>query len=123
MDRKWSWVVLGGRPPRRSSLSGRSEHGGVRLCPPFHDCDHDGRVLLVDRSAVVGPVAAPNLAGAAYGLGLYVVMNYVVIPLSSARPGSKDPAWVSLSILVRMALIGIPMALAARAALQPLARE
>jgi Na+-driven multidrug efflux pump len=45
-----------------------------------------------------------------YGLGLWVVMNYVVLPLSAARPGSKDALWVALSILVHMFLIGVPIA-------------
>jgi hypothetical protein len=45
-------------------------------------------------------------------------MNYVVVPLSAAGPGSKDPLWVTLSIAVHMLLIGIPIALAVRRASQ-----
>jgi hypothetical protein len=52
----------------------------------------------------------PLRCGAVYGLGLWVVMNYVVLPLSAARPGSKDALWVALSILVHMFLIGVPIA-------------
>src|SRR5688572_33439504 len=33
----------------------------------------------------------PLLCGAAYGVLLYVAMNYVVVPLSAAGAGSKDP--------------------------------
>src|SRR4051812_45475385 len=59
----------------------------------------------------------PCLCGAAYGLLLYGVMNYVVVPLSKARPAAKDPLWIGLSIAVHVALIGIPCAVfAARAA-------
>ncbi|HET8648998.1 MAG TPA: hypothetical protein VFL95_03070 [Gemmatimonadales bacterium] len=58
----------------------------------------------------------PLLAGALYGLLLYAIMNYVVLPLSQAAPASKDRLWVVLSIVVHMILIGIPIALAARAA-------
>jgi uncharacterized membrane protein YagU involved in acid resistance len=59
----------------------------------------------------------PGLCGAAYGLGLYMVMNYVVVPLSAAGgSGSKDPLWVTLSILVHMFLIGVPIAIVARRA-------
>jgi len=68
---------------------------------------------------------APNLGlrpvpfGAAYGLLLYVVMNYVVVPLSNApHGGAKDPLRVGLSIVVHMVLIGIPIALFARHALR-----
>jgi hypothetical protein len=60
----------------------------------------------------------PGLFGAAYGLLLYFIMNYVVVPLSAAGSGSKDPLWVSLSIAVHMLFIGIPCALFARLALR-----
>jgi uncharacterized membrane protein YagU involved in acid resistance len=60
----------------------------------------------------------PFLCGAAYGLLLYAIMNYVVVPLSAAGPGSKDPLWVTLSIAVHALLIGIPIALAVRRASQ-----
>jgi hypothetical protein len=57
--------------------------------------------------------------GAAYGLLLYVIMNYVVVPRSNApHGGAKDPLWVGLSIVVHMVLIGIPIALFTRRALR-----
>jgi hypothetical protein len=50
--------------------------------------------------------------GAAYGLLLYGIMNYIVVPLSAARGGgSGGTLWVTLSILVHMFLIGVPIAL------------
>ena len=55
--------------------------------------------------------------GAAYGLLLYGIMSYVVVPLSAANPGSNDPLWVGLSIAVHMLLIGLPIALFARRAI------
>ena len=58
----------------------------------------------------------PVLCGAVYGLLLYGVMNLIVVPLSAAGRGSKDPLWVMLSIAVHMLLIGVPIALAARRA-------
>lgn len=60
----------------------------------------------------------PWICGAVYGLGVYLTMNYVIIPLSAATPGSKDPLWVVLSVLVHMFLIGVPVALAAREAMR-----
>lgn len=56
----------------------------------------------------------PVAVGAAYGLALYVVMNYVVIPLSAASRGSPDPVWITLTVLVHVVLIGIPIALFVR---------
>jgi hypothetical protein len=58
----------------------------------------------------------PVLWGAVYGLVLYGVMNYVVVPLSAAGPGSKDPLWIALSIAVHVLLVGIPIALFVRRA-------
>jgi hypothetical protein len=56
----------------------------------------------------------PVLLGTGYGLLLYVIMNYVVVPLSAAGPGSKDPLWVGLSIAVHAFLIGVPIAVFTR---------
>ena len=58
----------------------------------------------------------PALCGAGYGLLLYGVMNYIVVPLSAAGPGSKDPLWIALSIAVHVVLIGVPIALFSRRA-------
>lgn len=60
----------------------------------------------------------PLLCGTAYGLLLYAIMNYVVVPLSAAGPGSKDPLWVGLTIAVHALLIGVPIALFTRRARQ-----
>jgi hypothetical protein len=58
----------------------------------------------------------PVLCGAGYGLLLYGVMNYIVVPLSAAGRGSKDPLWITLSVAVHMVLIGVPIALFTRRA-------
>jgi uncharacterized membrane protein YagU involved in acid resistance len=62
----------------------------------------------------------PVLCGAGYGLLLYGIMNYIVVPLSAAGgPGSRDPLWITLSIVVHMFLIGVPIAIFARRAIAP----
>jgi hypothetical protein len=58
----------------------------------------------------------PWLCGAGYGLLLYGIMNYVVVPLSRARAGSGDALWIALSIAVHVLCIGLPIALFARRA-------
>jgi hypothetical protein len=65
----------------------------------------------------------PLLCGAAYGLLLYVIMNYIVLPLSAAGPGSKNPLWIALSIAVHALLIGVPIALFTRRARQETSPE
>jgi hypothetical protein len=59
----------------------------------------------------------PLLTGALYGIGIYVVMNYVVVPLSRIGPRPTPPTIVwTTGVLVHMFLIGVPIALAARRA-------
>jgi hypothetical protein len=59
-------------------------------------------------------VRRPVLIGAVYGFGIYVFMNWVVLPLSRIGP-RPFPRWDTLvtGLLVHMFLIGVPIALAA----------
>lgn len=60
------------------------------------------------------------LAGAAYGFGVYWVMNLIVIPLSRTPFGMpEDPARVTLGVIGHMALIGLPIAVIIARALRP----
>ena len=59
----------------------------------------------------------PFAAGAAYGVLIYVVMNFVVVPLSAAVasvPGNN--LWTWLSVAMHALLVGMPIALCARQA-------
>ena len=58
----------------------------------------------------------PVVCGAIYGVGVYIVMNYVVIPLSATKRGPFNPLWVACSVIVHAFLIGVPAALFARTA-------
>jgi len=74
-------------------------------------------IFFIAASRIPALVRKPVLVGVIYGIGIYLVMNYVVIPLSriGPRPTPPAPVWVS-GLLVHMFLIGVPMALAARRA-------
>jgi uncharacterized membrane protein YagU involved in acid resistance len=62
-------------------------------------------------------VRRPVLAGAAYGVAIYVFMNWVVLPLSRFGPKPFPPLVVlATGLLVHMFLIGVPIAFAARRA-------
>jgi hypothetical protein len=54
--------------------------------------------------------------GPIYGLAVYLTMNYVVIPLSAASPRSLTFPVVVNGILIHLVGVGLPAALAARAA-------
>ena len=59
----------------------------------------------------------PFVYGPMYGVLLYGIMNYIVVPLSAANPGSRNLLWVLLSIAVHALLIGTPCAVFARRAM------
>jgi hypothetical protein len=58
----------------------------------------------------------PVICGAIYGVLVYIVMNYVIIPLSATNRPRFLLSWVVCSVIVHAFLIGVPAALFARAA-------
>ena len=59
----------------------------------------------------------PVVYGAAYGLAIYVVMNFLVVPLSATGRGLPgNTFWTWLSVAMHMLIVGIPIALCARQA-------
>lgn len=57
------------------------------------------------------------LAGLLYGVCVYFVMNFVVLPLSAfPTPITHTPTRMAINIVAHMILFGLPIALATRAA-------
>ena len=56
----------------------------------------------------------PVTYGASYGVVVYLVMIYVVVPLSNATPVPFIPSWFVASVLGHIVLVGLPIALIAR---------
>ena len=68
----------------------------------------------------------PWTFGALYGVAVFGVMHYIVVPLSAAGGGGVAPfdlLWDGLSLVVHAFGIGVPVALAARAALRGASRR
>jgi hypothetical protein len=64
------------------------------------------------------------LTGLVYGIGVYVVMNFVVIPLSAAGGGASPSGAVRANgLLIHMFGVGLPASLAARAVTSPRRRS
>ena len=65
-------------------------------------------------------IERPYAWGALFGLAIYLSNQYVVVPLIGAMPPkpafNADWLWVSSCIVSHVLLIGIPLALSARAA-------
>jgi len=55
--------------------------------------------------------------GAVYGLWLYVAMTWIVVPLSAADTGSRNPLWMVMSVGMHV-IIGIACAWFARRAMR-----
>jgi len=58
----------------------------------------------------------PITSGVLYGIGVYLVMNFIVIPLSAAGSGRMILPVVINGVLIHMFGVGLPASLAARAA-------
>ena len=57
------------------------------------------------------------MSGLVYGIGVYVVMNFVVLPLSAfPTQMTYTPVRVAINVVAHMILFGLPIALATRVA-------
>lgn len=66
--------------------------------------------LLVDR---------PYLSAFAFGIGMYITMVYVIVPLSAAPGGFPKFGWnMAVALFPHIFLVGIPFALITRRALR-----
>lgn len=102
-------AIAGGVP---TGLLGFALHFGMTLIMAAVYYGAATRIpLLVKRAAWCGPI---------YGLGIYLTMNYIVMPLSAiGRHGGTGPLYlVAPEILVHMFLVGLTIALFTRKALR-----
>ena len=70
-------------------------------------------ILSADRIPLLRryPIAGSLL----YGFGVFIVMNYIVVPLSAAPPLPGPPTWLFIeTILEHILLIGLPLGLLVR---------
>jgi hypothetical protein len=58
-------------------------------------------------------IRQPLLAGAAYGAVVFMVMTYVVVPLSASPIKPPPPLQVLEGLLIHMVCVGLPISLAA----------
>ncbi len=107
-----------------SGLLGASSFDGGASSAALGALLHMVNALLIAAVYVLASRRLPELArrplqwGPLYGVGVYVVMNYVVVPLSAAPRRGGPPApvvWIT-GVLAHMFLIGLPIAIAARKA-------
>jgi hypothetical protein len=74
-------------------------------------------VFFAAASRIPALTRRPVIAGAIYGIGVYLVMNFAVIPLSKIGPRPLPATFVIvMGVLVHMFLVGVPIASGARRA-------
>ena len=60
------------------------------------------RIPLLRRHVIIGSLL--------YGFGVFIVMNFIVLPLSAAPPLPDPPTWLFIeAILEHILLIGLPL--------------
>lgn len=104
-----------------SGLLGRDAYGGGGTTAALGLLLHCLITTMMAAAYIVASRMMPLLAqrpvlfGSLYGLLLYVIMNFVVVPLS-AFPGSTDTSGAVLvgGLLAHTLLVGLPIALFAR---------
>jgi len=84
--------VAAGWYGRKASMSGGTPSALVGLCTHFFIATTMAAVFVLAAGRIRAFSRAPILWGFAYGLILYVVMNYVVAPLSAAGPAGHFAA-------------------------------
>jgi hypothetical protein len=91
-----------------TAVLGTLLHFGIALAivATYHAASR--RLPLLTRQAV--------LCGMLYGLAVYVIMNFVVLPLSAASIGPRTTPVLVNGLLIHMFGVGLPSALFARAA-------
>jgi hypothetical protein len=106
-----------------SGLLGQPTYEGGATTAALGLCLHYGMAFLI---AAIFWFASRRLrfmteravvAGLLYGVVVYVVMNFVVIPLSAFPTAlTFTPVRVAINVVAHMVLFGLPIALATRAA-------
>ena len=65
------------------------------------------RIPLLRRHVIIGSLL--------YGIGVFIVMNFIVLPLSAAPPLPAPPVWLLIEIILEhILLIGLPLGLLVR---------
>ena len=113
--------VAAGLLGRQAAVAGGASTAALGLALHFFIALSVAVVFYVAARYAEGLWRRPWTFGSLYGVAVYGVMHYIVVPLSAAGGGriaAFDLVWDGLSIVVHAFGVGVPVALAARAALR-----
>jgi uncharacterized membrane protein YagU involved in acid resistance len=70
-------------------------------------------ILVADRIPLLRRHVIPG--SLLYGFGVFIVMNFIVVPLSAAPPLPAPPMWLFIEIILEhILLVGLPLGLLVR---------
>jgi uncharacterized membrane protein YagU involved in acid resistance len=106
----------------RDAFSGGAATAALGLALHFFIATSVAAVYALSSLRLPVLLRRPWLCGTIYGLGVHLVMKFVVLPLSQFRPGRAPAAagvdWALVNlVLAHVLFVGIPVALCARRAL------
>jgi hypothetical protein len=126
------WGLRAGATPQRifqsvaSGLLGREAFqggwttAGLGLVLHFFIATTAAAVFALASTRLPFLIRKPVLSGLAYGVGVYLFMTYVVLPLSAFNRASSFNLFLFLNGLVtHMLCVGLPIALATRYSARP----
>ena len=110
--------VAAGAMGRDAAFSGGAAAAAAGLGFHFFIAFTITAIFFAAASKLPWLIRRPAIAGPIYGIGVYLVMNQIVIPASriAVRPHPATVVLIS-GLLVHMFVIGTPIAFGARAAL------
>jgi hypothetical protein len=122
------WALRGVAPQRilqsvaagvlgKASFSGGSASAMLGLCLHYLIAIAMAAAYAMAARDVTALLQRPWRYGALYGLALFALMSFVVVPLSAApRSGAPQPLWIVSSVVAHIVLVGWPCAWFARRA-------
>jgi hypothetical protein len=115
----WTWLA-GGNPARvLPSVASGPFGDAIRdsaLAAPLGLAVHFAIMLVMVSAYVVVAARAPAmnrywaLAGVFYGLALWLIMYWIVLPLRFGAPHPSEPAAIARQLVSHVLLVGIPIA-------------
>ena len=87
---------------------------GARPCRALHLDGDPGRPFLVLAANAPALLDKPLLAGLAFGLITYVIMNLIIVPLRWPAAFPPKPLGIATQLFAHLILVALPTVLIAR---------
>lgn len=111
-------TIAAGLIGRPAAMSGGAATAALGLALHFIIATMMAGAFVALSRRIDGLRRYPVWSGIGYGAALYIIMSYVVVPLSGAAPppGRPAPTWsmIAIGLFPHLFFVGLPIALIAR---------